>query len=297
MNISHTAKSLRKFLAIATVAATTLVSASTVANTSVWKVSKGDDHIYVGGTVHILPEDQFPLPTEFEEAYKSSDAIVLETKLPDPEDQATQVAMMQRFSYSDGQRLSKVLSKDTFNSLGEYLADFGANVQQLDGFKPGFVITMMAMMEAQRAQLAGEGVDLYFSNRATTDNKPIEYLESMEFQMDLIANIGKNNEDTLIRSTLSQMGSFKEMMLALLPAWRSGEVNKIDELAVKPVAKEDPKTFKAMFTDRNENWVPLIEAMFNDEDREFILVGVGHLAGKDNVLQLLEKKGYKVSQL
>ena len=36
-----------------------LVAPLSQAATSVWKVSKGDDHIYVGGTVHILPASEF----------------------------------------------------------------------------------------------------------------------------------------------------------------------------------------------------------------------------------------------
>jgi len=288
---------LRKLIAAATVAATTLMSGNALAESSVWKVSKGDDHVFIGGTVHILPADQFPLPVEFENAYKQSDAIVLETKLPDPQDQAAQMALLQRLSYSDGKRLSHVLSKETYNSLGEYLAEFGANVKELDGFKPGFIISMVAMMEAQRAQLAGEGVDAYFNKKAASESKPIEYLESLEFQLDMLANMGKDNEDTLIRSTLNQMSSFKEMFTALLPAWRAGDMKKIDDLMIKPVAEEDPATFKTLFTDRNMNWVPLIEKMFEDQDREFVLVGAGHLAGDKNVIELLANKGYKVTKL
>ena len=297
MKLTNTTKTLRKLLAIATVASTTMFTTAATADSSVWKVSKGDDHVFIGGTVHILPENQFPLPTEFEAAYAKSDAIVLETKLPAQDDQAAQLAMLQKLSYSGGQRLSKVLSKDTYNSLGEYLAGFGANIQELDGFKPGFIIAMMTNMEAQRAQLAGEGVDAYFDKRATSDSKPIEYLESLDFQLDLFADMGKDNEDTLMRSTLSQMAGFKEMFEALLPAWRAGDVSKIDKLLITPVAKEDPKTFKAMFTDRNMNWVPLIEKMFNDGDREFVLVGAGHLVGDGSVIDLLAKKGYTITQL
>jgi uncharacterized protein YbaP (TraB family) len=34
--------------------------------------------------------------------------------------------------------------------------------------------------------------------------------------------------------------------------------------------------------------------MFADQQREFILVGLGHLAGPDGVLALLTQAGYKV---
>ena len=65
-----------------------------LAETSVWKVSKGSDYLYVAGTVHLLPESAFPLPAEFATAYKDTDTLVLETKIPEPTDTALQTAML-----------------------------------------------------------------------------------------------------------------------------------------------------------------------------------------------------------
>ena len=65
--------------------------------------------------------------------------------------------------------------------------------------------------------------------------------------------------------------------------------------------KDDPKTIKTLLTDRNKNWLPHIERMFsgngNSSDKEFVLVGVAHLAGNNSVLALLKAKGYRVEKL
>ncbi len=90
-----------------------VVTTSTQASTQRWKVSTGNDHIFVGGTVHILPASEFPLPKEFEQAYQQADSIVLETKLPDKDDAAMQAKMMKYMLYGDGKKLSDTLSKKT----------------------------------------------------------------------------------------------------------------------------------------------------------------------------------------
>jgi uncharacterized protein YbaP (TraB family) len=46
------------------------------AESSVWKIRKGDSAIYLGGTFHILRQADFPLPDEFEKAYAASDMVV-----------------------------------------------------------------------------------------------------------------------------------------------------------------------------------------------------------------------------
>ena len=68
--------SLRKLaLAFGFAAATSFTQHASAddAQTSVWKVSKGEDIVYVGGTIHILPISEFPLPADFTEVYEKSD--------------------------------------------------------------------------------------------------------------------------------------------------------------------------------------------------------------------------------
>jgi len=287
---------LKKLAIAATLITASIFSQQAIAESSVWKVSKGNDHVYIGGTVHILPVSEFPLPQEFITAYKNTDTIVLETKLPDPNDQAFQAKMMAQVSYKDGKKLTDVLSKETYQALTEYIAGFGGDINRLAGFKPGFVVTMMAMMEAQRAQIAGDGVDTYFSQLAVKDKKIPEYLESVEFQIEMLANMGKDDAESFVKLSLSQMGEFKSMFNKLLPAWRAGDAKQMAELVIKPM-QEDPKSLKALMTDRNKNWIPHIEKMFNDDDKEFVLVGVGHLVGEESVLALLKARGYQVAKI
>jgi len=288
---------LKKIATVTSFISACLFCSVASADSSVWKVSKGDDHVYLGGTIHILPISEFPLPEEFTTAYKNSDAVILETKLPDPADTSFQAKMMEKVAYTNQQKLSTKLSSETFKALENYLAPFGINLKELDGFKPGLIVSMMAMMEAQRSGIAGEGVDAYYNQLAAKESKPLEYLESMDFQLDLLANMGAGDEEALIKSTLEQMDEFNEIFKKLIPAWRAGDEALLAELVIKSMKEDDPSSFKTMMTDRNHNWIPHIEKMFNDNDKEFILVGVGHLVGEESVIDLLKQKGYQIDKL
>ncbi len=287
---------IKKNLVSISVILASLMSAQVSAESSVWKVTKGNDYIYIGGTVHILPPSEFPLPAEFEQAYKKSDAIVLETKLPDPSDSAFQMKMMQTMAYSNGKTITEFISPKTQQQLTEYVTSLGADFTMLAGFKPGFLVTMLTMLEAQKAQLSGEGVDMFYSNKASQDNKAIEYFETADFQMNMIAEMGMGNEEKFIKSNIEQMQDFKKVFLGLLKAWRAGDTEQLNKLALEPM-KEDPETVKLMLTDRNKNWIKDIDKMFTDNDKEFVLVGVAHLVGDDNVLALLKNKGYQINKI
>ncbi|WP_057832864.1 TraB/GumN family protein [Colwellia sp. TT2012] len=294
-------KTLSKHLFIATLfTAMSLVSLTALAESSVWKVSKGNDHIFIGGTVHILPPSEFPLPAEFSQAYKQSDSIVLETKLPDANDSEFQLKMMQKMAYGNGKTIGDFISAKTQQKLSQHISALGVDLAMFEHFKPGFLVTMLALLEAQQAQLSGEGVDIFYSKKAIADKKSIAYLESADFQLNMIANMGVGDEDRFIKSNLEQMKDFKAMFLALLKAWRVGDEEQLNQLAIEPMLA-DAKTLKTLLTDRNKNWLPQLERMFsgnaNRSETEFVLVGVAHLAGDKSVLALLKAKGYHVEKL
>jgi uncharacterized protein YbaP (TraB family) len=274
-----------------------LLSTSALAQSSVWKVSKGDDYLYIGGTVHLLPPSAFPLPPEFEQAYKATDTLVLEAKMPAPDDTAAQTAMIQAMAYSDGRSLSKVLSPEVYQQVSDYFAPYGVQLQQLDGYKPGFIMLQMLALEMMKAQMAGEGVDVYFDKKAQADGKAQAYLETVESQIELLANMGEGYEDAFIQMNLAQFGDFKAYFGAMIDAWRAGDMAKLDELAVKPARELDPVLYQALFVNRNQAWLPQIQQMFGNAQKELVLVGGGHLAGEHSVLALLKQAGYKVEQL
>lgn len=291
-------RSLSTFaFAFSLAAISTIVAAQEAATTSVWKVSKGEDAVYVGGTIHILPVSEFPLPVAFTETYEKSDTLVFETELPDPTDVGAQQKMIEAMAYTDESTLKDKLSAETFTALDQYLSMFGANAEQLSRFKPGLVATMLITMEAQRVNMGGEGVDAYFTQLAKRDDKPREYLETIDFQLNMLANMGVGEEERFISETLSTLPEFKEIMRSTINAWREGDSEAIETLVIDTFKRESPSSFDDVFTKRNQNWVPQIEAMFGDDDKEFVLVGAGHLVGKGNVLELLESKGFKIEQL
>lgn len=272
------------------------LSLAAMADSSVWKVSKDNDHVFIGGTIHVLPETEFPLPKEFLEAYKNTDLIVLEAQLPDPTDAAAQQAMIAQMSYSDGETLQSILKPNTFKLLTNYFDSIGSNVHQFTSFKPGFVISIMALIELQKADISGEGVDAYFEEQALKDKKNIHYLETAEMQFTMLSNLGKGYEDDFIEANLELNSSFTDFFQETLDAWRVGDAVKLENLINIAAIESDEKSYDALFTSRNKNWVPKIEDLFKNKSKEFILVGAGHLFGQDGLIALLKSKGYTVEQ-
>ncbi|MDP2564735.1 TraB/GumN family protein [Pseudoalteromonas marina] len=282
------------------VSASVLLGCSLLANTaqaqsSVWQVSKGGDSLFIGGTVHILPKAEMPLPVEFNHAYEQADTIVFEAPIADPADTHAQMQMLGALSYTNNETLSEKLEPEVKASLENKLSEFGANLEKLDGFRPAMVSIVLMSMELQKQNLIGEGVDAYYTKKATKDNKTKNYLETVEFQLELFKTMGQGNENDFIKRNLAELNNYNDIFKGLLTAWREGDTDTLNKVAVENIQKNDPETYKQLLKDRNNNWLPKVEAMFNNDSSEFVLVGAGHLVGQDSLLTLLENKGYSVS--
>jgi hypothetical protein len=60
---------------------------------------------------------------------------------------------------------------------------------------------------------------------------------------------------------------------------------------------ESPAMQQALIRQRNANWSKWIEQRMEQPGALMIAVGAGHLAGKDSVVEMLKKDGYKVRRL
>lgn len=275
-----------------------VVFQSTVlAASSVWKVSKGNNVVYVGGTIHVLSKADFPLPKEFDHAYQKSESLVFEadvSKLDSPEGQ---MLLFAKLLYEPKKKLSQFLQKDTLNQLIAFTNERKVPWKTLNNMKPGMLTVTLTMMELQRVGMSGSGVDIFYENKAKTAGKSIAYLESAREQINLIAGMGIGNENDMVKFLLRDLNQLETLMKKMKSAWRTGNGQAFENNWITPVKTEFPAIYQDLLVKRNNSWLPKIKKMFNSSEVEFVLVGALHLFGEDGVLQLLKDDGFKLVQI
>jgi uncharacterized protein YbaP (TraB family) len=271
-----------------------LVPFHTFAETSVWRVSNGDSELFIGGTIHVLSATDYPLPVEFEQAYKQSHTIVFETDLTAMTQPEIQQQLLQRVMYKNGKTLKDDLNPQTYQALVDYTASAGLMIESLNHFKPPMVIIALVMAELQRLGMAGTGVDNYFNQKALADGKALGEFESVQEQFAIIENMGKGHEDELILNTIEEMKELPLVMGEMKAAWRSGDIKHLEKLGLSPMKTDFPDLYRLILVDRNNAWVPKIEALLATPEIEFVLVGVLHLVANEGVISKLRALGYGV---
>lgn len=263
----------------------------------VWKVSNNGNHIFLGGTFHILTPSDYPLPDSFEMAYSNSSHLVLEAdlqKLSSPEFSKT---IMKECMYPGEQNIRNFLDPATIQSLESHLAKRGIPIDNLIKLKPGFLSATLTVIELQRLGLVGTGVDEFFSLKSLNERRKITYLETVNEQLEFIANMGEGNENEYIKHTLNELKTLPKLMDSMKKAWRNGNNKQLREVALDPLKERFPKTYNSMLVNRNNNWIPKIEAMLKTQEIEFILFGTLHLVGKEGILKQLEDIGCTIENI
>lgn len=273
-----------------------LLTLPTFGKSSVWIAQKGDSITYIGGTCHLLRLSDLPLPTEFSTAYQQAQTLVFETNIAQLNTTATRQKLIGKMMYPAGSTLDQNLSKESYKLLSEYCTANGIPLAQLNGLKPSMIILTITVIEFNKLGITSRGVDTLFFRQATGDKKQIRALESIDQQIDFITQLGSENPDAFIVQMIKELVQTKSEFTKVLDAWKTGNVNALYELLVVLKA-EDPKIYKELLVDRNNAWLPKIDAYSHTPETEFVLVGAAHLVGPDGLLELLRRMGYKISQL
>ncbi len=269
-------------------------SANTFADTSLWRVSKAGSELFLGGTIHMLSASDYPLPKEFEQAYSQAEMVVFETDLNAMAKMEIQQLLLQRVMYQKGKTLKDDLQPETYRALVEYSSAKGLQIEVLNQFKPPMVMLTLLMSELQRLGMSDSGVDSYFNQKANADGKKTGQLESVQVQLEVIANMGKGYEDEMILSTIEDMKELPLTMEAMKKAWRKGDIKQLEKIEIYPMKADFPHLYQLLLVNRNNAWIAKIEALLATPPIELVLVGALHLAADEGIIAMLRSRGYKV---
>ena len=267
------------------------------AESSVWVVRQGGFVTYLGGTCHVLRQDDYPLPVEFERAYQTAERIVFEADPGQMNSPQMQQLLARKAFYLDGTTLEQVLEPATYQLLQDYCQRSNLPLNVIARLKPAMAALTLLSMELQRLGINQGGVDLYYYQRAAADGKGREALETMEQQVEFMLGMAEGREDRFMQHSIAELERLDEVFDGLIAAWRNGDEEIIAKLVAADFKDQFPEIFRTLFSERNAAWLSSLEKYIASPETELILVGVGHLVGDDGLLAELRKRGFRVEKL
>lgn len=275
--------------------ASLLFAPALLAETSLYEISKGGQKIYLGGTIHVLRNSDYPLPAEFEQAYEKSQVLVVETDIKKSNSPEFGQQLAQAFMYSGGKNLAQDLQPALWQELQAYADKNQFPLGQMSMFKAVFVSLSMSVVEMQkRGYGLGQGVDMYFFQKASLAKKPIQELESADEILTHMNALTGLDANQVIGAALRDVKKMDQALGAALTYWRAGELEQLDHELAIDMRKETPEVYQRLLVDRNQAWLPKIEKLFTTNETELVLVGALHLPAKEGLLAQLKARGYHI---
>lgn len=137
-----------------------------------------------------------------------------------------------------------------------------------------------------RAIAAALPMDLALADRAHRTGKRIGALESLQFQLSLLSQVGGGQD---LAAVLSEDPAAIEGLIA---AYRSGDLEQVGALA----HTGDAEMQELLLDRRNRHWDHRLAPGLR-RGGLFVAVGAGHLPGEQGLLELVRQRGYSTRQL
>ena len=250
--------------------------------------------VFLLGSVHLLSPDAATLPPEVDAAFAQAKAVGFETSIDSLQMRAME--LMSRAQYSNGATLRGSVSPSTAAHADSLIRSYGMSLDQLNGFKPWFVSVVLTQLVLQKMNFKAElGVDMQLHAKAKAASKPEFGLESTDFQLGLFDSLSPQDQEGMLKE-ISSPDSAAKQLKAIRDAWSAGNAGTLDSL-LNSSMKNSPGVFAALITNRNRSWIPKLESLIKGKDDALVVVGAGHLVGKEGVIELLRAKGYTIEQL
>ncbi|NOZ96003.1 MAG: TraB/GumN family protein [Acidobacteria bacterium] len=263
-------------------------------HTCLWKITGDHNAVYLLGSIHMLPPDAWPLPNPMQRAFDHAKRVVFEADLGDTV--GAGMLMLQRAALPRGTTLSTLLPPELHRRFVAALAKVDGDPETLEGVKPWFASMTLASLELQAAGYqASEGIDLRLWSEAIEAGKKTGGLETLAHQIEILDSFTMQEQIELLRQTLDELDQVAPQLGTMTQLWRTGQADALAKMLISTF-KDAPKAYQKLVVERNQAWLPHIEAMTHEDGDVLVVVGVLHLVGPSGLVEALRSHGLLVIQ-
>ena len=255
-----------------------------------------DTTIYLLGTVHILRPETNWQSEEITNAIASADTVVFEADVSSPAAQQELARLvLSEGLFTDGRTLSDVLSERQEMKLAKVLKTMDLPYSSIQPMRPWFAALTMSNVAMVKGGFDPEsGVEIVLTEQANKSGKSLDFLETAKDQILILSGLPEDAQVDFLMSSADSLGDTPEMLDVLVSEWADGDVAGLGVLMSDPDTMGSEIVYEALLLERNQNWVPKIEAMLDEPGIRLVAVGAAHLAGDDSVIEMLRDKGYDI---
>lgn len=256
-----------------------------------WKIERaGAPPSYVFGTIHSEDARVLTLPRPVQQAFDGARCYVMEAVLDD----AAMTRMGTRMLFDDGRDLQQVLDPPLYRRTVAALADHGLPEFALRMMKPWALAMSLSMPKPE----TGQFLDLVLMQQARAQHKPVAGLETVDEQLAIFDRMPMPDQVDMLEESLKELPELDRVFAALHRDYLARDLAGLARLNEEQTLRGKPELGEKMMAQlldaRNRRMARRMEAYF-EGGNAFVAIGAMHLPGRVGVLNLLAKRGYRVT--
>ena len=255
---------------------------------AMWVVKDADTTIFLFGSVHILKPGLGWFDDEVKTAFDASDQLVLE--LVEPPAAEVQALFGKLAMDQQGKALRSKMNDADRAVYETAMGKLGLPAAAFDPFDPWAAAITLSLLAIQKSGFdPNSGVEKQLTAAAKVAKKPIDGLETTEFQLGVFDTLPEAEQIAFLVETAKQIDDAGTNMDKMVDMWAAADTDTLGQLMNEGLTSRT--LYDALLTKRNANWAKWISARMEKPGVTFMAVGAGHLAGPTSVQSLLPAYG------
>jgi hypothetical protein len=264
---------------------------------TLWQVDGNTNSIFILGSIHLLRNSDYPIPSVIYGAYDEAEVLIMELDMDDMNPMRTQALVRELGMIADGNSLEDVIGERAYAKAAALADDLQIPLTMLAGSKPWLAAVMVETLILTRVGFDPmQGIEMHLMTKAGNDGKQLLGFETERQQLEMLDGLSLGAQRDMLLQTLKDGGRIEELLDKIIDAWRHGDTAYMEQTLLSDMSGYD-ELYDTIVVDRNRDWVRQIDGLLDDRDDYLIVVGTMHLVGQDGVPQLLQKRGLEVTQM
>lgn len=265
-----------------------------------WKISGNglEKPSYIFGTHHLAPLSILDSIPAFNEAFNSCSAVYGEIIMDKEQLQKEAMKYAGLMMATPDSTLNIVLNKEQFEKLNKITTEtMGVSADQVKILKPAALSTQLSMIahiKHFKDFKPEEQLDQLMQTRAKAANKNLGSLETMEQQMNLLFGSSITEQAEGLVKLIDHFDQLDQFVQIMNDAYMAQDLDKLLSVMSDEKYGANKEELERILFARNRNWDEQLKEILPKNGPIFIVVGAGHLPGKEGVIELLRKQGYTV---
>lgn len=297
-------KILPRFVSL-TLSAALLMCAATASaqlnNPFLWELSKDGvkdgKAVTLFGSLHVGKPDFYPVPDAVQKRFDQAKVLAVEADVTVPETQqaCSKLAVTK-------EPLESVLSAEDFAALSGYIRAANIPEAAIEGRKLWLVnLVVLGVELSQLGVDFARGLDVVFLREAKHARMRVVEVEGGATQCGVLAAASSAETKATMTRFLEavRQNKMEKRLLEMLAAYRAGDGSALARLTDDDFGKstEGGAAKRRIFDDRHAFMADKIDAYFKQPENHFVVIGVGHMFGDNNLLDALAKKGIRAKRV